>query len=245
MSACVLPHAEPEQAEVGLLCARHRRRLDMLTREIRALWCEIALVIDGSTPREGTPKTRHLKAAEAPAPVDLTLAAMRDPRTKLFKIAPTEVNPDGDLSEPLLTVPPVVASWAYRLRDERGLTQIDHRLLIRLNRPVAITPVTVPMRVPVSLVAQLDFLQRHNDWWAANPDVDDYHDELDELRRALKSATHDHSHAKFGVCDMPVPGRAKCGGDLLQENGSGVIRCSACGCRWVTPQEQARLAVRQ
>jgi hypothetical protein len=74
---CVLDGEIKRQAEVGYLCGWHRDRLDFLSSEIAILWCELALILDGSAPREWTEKTKHVKAAEAPAPLDLEAAVLR------------------------------------------------------------------------------------------------------------------------------------------------------------------------
>jgi hypothetical protein len=103
---CVLDHgSDRPQAVVGFLCGKHRRRLDMLTSDVNVLWCELALVLDGSAPREHHEQTRHTKAAEAPAPLDLGAVALRDPRSY------------GELP----SVASVVASWVLLLAEERPL----------------------------------------------------------------------------------------------------------------------------
>lgn len=263
---CVMPHGSDsdgtprfQRIAVGYLCQRHRDRMDTDTSEIATLWCELNLVIDGSAPREASPKTRHTKSAEAPAPLDLTAVALRDPRTHAARISATQRNPDGDQSEPLPAVPHIVASWVLLVADERPLTDA----------------------LPNGVVSQLALLARHHDWIAAQGWVDDYLLELAELRKALRQAVHDVTHERLGSCDLgieqPVPcacychvvGSASCtvdqgmsgkpgvkycgphsmtlvacGGSLIRENGSSVVRCSRCRQSWVTDQERARLALR-
>lgn len=208
---CPLPHGvdlngipRVEQADIGILCRRHRQRMDKLNEETAILWCELNLVIDGSLPREASEKTRHLKSPEAPAPCDLTAVSLRDPRSY------------GEIP----AVPHIVASWLLLVAEERPLT----------------------MTLPKGVVGQLDLLARHHDWMAGQDWVDDYLLELAELRKALAGAVRDRTHRKIGHCNLPVASGI-CGGVLLKENGTGVIKCVDCGAAWVTAQEQARLAV--
>lgn len=228
--ACVLDHGSDangsirKQADVGFLCGWHRGRMTTTTGHITQLWYDLAFIVEaGTAPKDETPKTRHLKSAEAPAPANLDVLALRDPRTHPARIA---VNPDipkheGDLSTPIPPVLTVVAGWLLCLAEERPLTA------------------TV---LPKSVVAQLALLERHHDWIAAQAWVDDYVAEMGELYRALRAAVRDQVTKRIGVCRLPVEGGV-CGGTLLEENGTGVIRCASCSARWVTPQEQARLAV--
>lgn len=264
---CVLYHGRHEDglprykhALSGMyLCQSHRERMDADTSEIAMLWCELNLVLDGCAPRDASPKTRHTKSAEAPAPLDLTAGALRDPRTMAVRIQPSAEHPDGDPSEPLPAVPHIVASWLLLLAEERPLTQ----------------------GLPRGVVAQVGLLARHHDWIAAQGWVDDYLLELAELRKALGQAVHDVSRQRIGTCDLGIEqpvqcdcychvhGSASCtidngasgqrgipycgphsvevvtcGGSLIRENGSSVIRCSKCRQTWATPQEQARLSLR-
>lgn len=222
MSGCILEHEKPTEVEIGHLCSYHRRRLDTDSREIGFLIVDTRRIFDGGAPSEGSPKTRHLKAASAPAPGDLVIMSLFDNRTAPARIAGSERNPEGDPSEPMPAVLEVVASWLQCFAEERPLTVL-----------------------PSAVIAQLDLMRRHHDWAAQQPWVDDYSRELAELRKALRLAVHDQPVTVYGRCDMPTTGATTCGGTLLQENGSGVIRCASCGKRWVTSQEQARLAVRQ
>lgn len=223
MSACVLRHGEREEAEFGLLCKRHRNQLDSDTREIADLIVDTQRILDGGAPAEESPKTRYLKQPEAPAPGNLGIMSLFDRRTAVARIPGTPQNPDGDQSEPMPAVFAVIASWVLLFADERPLTTI----------------------LPKSVLAQLELLRRHHQWACVQPWIDDYALELTELRRALKAAVNDHTHTACGTCDLPTADRARCGGVLLAENGTGVIRCTDCKSTWITPQERARLAVRQ
>lgn len=214
MSGCVLPHDEHTEADNGLLCRRHRRELDDLTSEIGLLVIDTCRIIDGGAPTEATPKTRHLKQPEAPAPGNLVIMALYDARTLTTRLA-------EDQSEPMIPVLHMVASWLLLVAEERPLTAT----------------------LPSSVLGQLDLLARHHDWLAAHDAVDDYWSEMREVRQHLRSAVNDRTHTRVGTCDLPIEG-GTCGGALLVANGSSVIRCSRCRSEWVTAQEQARLAVR-
>jgi hypothetical protein len=114
-----------------------------------------------------------------------------------------------------------VASWTLCVAEERPLSG----------------------DLPRSVLAQLALLARHGDWIAAQMWVDDLLGELAEVRKALRSAVHDRTHTRLGTCDLPAES-GPCGGALLVENGSSVIRCGRCRSEWATAQEQARLRVR-
>lgn len=233
MSECVLGHVEVgangaplrREAEVGLLCLWHRNRMTATVAEIRDLWFDLAFILEaGSAPKDETPKTRHLKSAEAPAPANLEALALRDPRSASRPIRPNPAIPlhEGDSSTPIPAVTFIVASWLLLVAEERPLTAA----------------------LPGSTTGQLALLIRHADWIAGQEWVDAYLDELGDLRQALKAAVRDHTHRYHGRCLLPVEGRqGPCGGLLLEENGTRVICCGDCHAQWVTPQELARLAV--
>jgi LSD1 subclass zinc finger protein len=229
---CIFTHGtgangEPldREAEVGRLCLMHRARLTSTVVDVRELWVDLAFIVEaGSAPKDEAPKTRHLKSAEAPAPANLEVLSLRDNRTRYARIPPSEADKDGDQSEPLPPVMAMVASWVQLVAEER--------------------PITSDL-LPQSTIAQLQLLQRHGDWIAGRDWVDDYLNEMGELRKALSAALRDHTHKRIGTCRLPAEGDAAglCGGPLMKENGSEVIRCSQCRAQWVTAQEQARLAI--
>lgn len=231
MTSCVLDHGENEHGpirqpvDIGLLCAWHRRRLTTTTRNIADLWLDLALLIEaGSAPKDETPKTRHLKSAEAPAPANLEALALYDRRSSPTRLPERWVKGryfEADNSTPIPPVTAIVAGWVLCLAEERPLTA------------------TV---LPGSVLAQLELLTLHHDWIAAQLWIDDYVTELTDVHKALKAAVRDHEAKLIGYCRLPVADRT-CGGQLLKENGSGVIRCTSCRESWVTPQQQAMLAV--
>jgi hypothetical protein len=234
---CVYDHEE--QAEVGYLCGWHRRRMTTLTRQIADYLADLVLIAEaGTAPRDDVPKTRHLKAAEAPAPADLTVLALLDARSAPARLTAERVHRRGLLlgerweycdvraADPSPPVPPVlaiVAGWLLCLAEERPLTATA---------------------LPQSVLAQLALLERHHDWIAAQPWVDAYMGEMDDQAKALKAALHDRTHKRIGRCPIErEDGSGPCGGALLEENGTAVVRCGQCRAKWVTTQELARLAV--
>lgn len=267
---CVLGHGlgangEPlnREAEHGLLCPHHRRSLDHLTRDVRDLWYDLTFILEAGTgPKDETPRTRHLKAAEAPAPANLEALALRDAATHGERLAgraychqcgdigygpPIQQAEsaaryaqwaanlhtvrtghrayvvDGDNSDPLPPVLSVVASWLLLVAEERPLTAD---------------------KLPQSVIAQLQLLDRHADWIAGQPWVDDYATELGDLRKALRLAVRDVTHHKIGRCRLPAEeGEGACGGTLIRENGAESVKCVQCGAQWTSPQELARLSL--
>lgn len=232
MSNCVLIHGRDEhgqpihrEAVVGFLCHAHRRRMDDTVHEIGELWTDLDLILEAnSAPKDETPKTRHLKAAEAPAPANLEALALRDHRSSSTVIPPNPKIPkhEGDPSTPIPPARFIVGSWLSVVAEERPLSST----------------------LPRSILAQLAILARHGDWIAAQPWVDDYLGELIDVRKALKAAVRDQVYRRVGQCPLFPEGQDQpCGGALLEENGSGVVKCADCRASWVTPQEQARLAI--
>lgn len=227
MTDCVAPHDEPERAlDELLLCPRHRRRIDADIAEIGLLIVDSMRIIDGGAPRDSGPQHKApKKRADPPAPGDVTLMALYDRRTAADRIKPRSAShrlgwSEGDNSEPMPAVLAVVASWLMLFADERPLTAT----------------------LPRSVLAQLDLLQRHHEWAAAQCWIDDYLLEMAELRKALAAAVHDVRFERRGRCNLPLDG-AVCGGTLLEENGTRAVVCNRCKARWVTDQELARLAI--
>lgn len=223
MTLCILHDGdERPEAVVGLLCKRHRRRMDDDVTEIGLLIIDSQRIVDGGAPRDanlGGGKGAK-KRADPPAPGDVTLMALYDSRTKAVRIAGSDADPLGDQSEPLPAVLAVVASWLLLLADERPLTAT----------------------LPSSVLAQLSLIQRHHDWMAGQEWVDDYLAEMAELRKAMVAVVHDRRFERRGSCRLPFEDKV-CGGTLLEENGTAVVYCTNCKARWVSDQELARLAV--
>lgn len=228
-SLCVLHDGDerPEAVPGLLLCRKHRRRMDDDVTEIGLLIVDSQRVTDGGVPSDPTPKTRRLKQPEAPAPGDLLLMAMYDPRTTATRLRPTPEalavgDKDGDQSEPLTNVLGEIADLVERLAEERRLSNL-----------------------PASVLAQLDLLKRHHDWIAAQDWCDEYLEQIATTKRGLAGALHDHRFIpRDKPCNLPAEnGEGTCGGKLLEENGTAVVVCVKCRARWVTGQELARLAL--
>lgn len=264
--ACVIGHEERTEALDGLLvCSYHRRRMDDHVTEIGLLIVDAQRIRDGGAPSDGGPKGKApKKRADPPAPGDVTLMVLFDPRSK--PSPPRQSYPrnwnatagrfESNGSEGLVDVLSIVSSWLLLLAEERPLTST----------------------LPHSVLAQLDLLKRHHEWIAAQLWVDDYLLELGEVRKALATAVRDHRFTRRGRCPLSVEEKAvcacychvngsatcnvnknkpgevpycgphefvarPCNGTLLEENGTAVVHCTGCKARWVTDQELARLAV--
>src|SRR5206468_9659540 len=143
-----------------------------------------------SAPRYATPKTRHLKNPEAPAPGDLTLMALFDARTHTQRLP-------GDQSEPMIPIAHTVGSWVLLLAEERPLSG----------------------ELPNSILGQLDLLARHGDWLAGREWIDDLLAELGEIRQHLRAAVHEPAASPVGRCpSQDADGRA-CDGPLWADKG--------------------------
>src|SRR5690242_6181099 len=112
MPLCPLPHGhgannEPLHAEAEprmLICLWHRNQLTRIVHDVRDLWVDLAFITEaGSAPKDETPKTRHMKAAEAPAPANLEALSLRDPRS-------ASARSTADQSQPIPSVPSIVSS---------------------------------------------------------------------------------------------------------------------------------------
>lgn len=240
---CVLPHDQPAETWIGLLCRRHRDRLDRDVDEIAALIIDASRIRDGGAPSEPGARGQHQKKrADPPPPGDVRLMAMFDKRTKFARLPPTEAEPEGDQTEPVLAVLNLIAANVLLLAEERPLTETRTRLVIRQNRIVGWHAYTAPMRLPQSALGQLALLRRHHDWIACQDWAEVYVDELTDMRKALASAVADHPVTRVGTCHLTI-GEDVCGGALLRENGSSAVTCRQCGASWVTAQQIARLAV--
>lgn len=207
------------EAEVGLLCRKHRRQIDNDLTEIGKLVIDSQWIVQGGITRAPSEAAvgggkGAKKRADPPAPGDVTLMALFDARTKAVRL-------NGDQSEPLPAVLSVVASWVLLVAEERPLTAA----------------------LPSSVLGQLDLLKRHGDWIAGQGWVDDLLLELAELRKALAGVVHDRRFFNLGQCDLPAED-GLCGGALLLENGSDTVRCARCRQTWTDPRERARLAWR-
>ena len=219
---CVLPHRDDAEVRApSLVCEWHRRALTRLTEQIREGWFDLALItVAGSAPKDAAPKTRRTKSASPPAPANLDVIVLRDPRTATAELR--QLLRDGhpaDLSRPASNVLAAVASWVLLVAEERPLSA----------------------KLPSSVIAQLDLLERHGDWISEQPWIDDYWAELGEIRNALKSALHDRASTKVGRCYLPTDDGKDCHGNLLRRNGELSVRCHRCDARWVTAAELARL----
>lgn len=231
--ACVLEHDERTEAEVGYLCDWHRRRMTGLTRRLSEHLSDVVFIAErGTAPKDEVPKTKRIKAAEAPAPADLDVLTLLDARTATWRVHRVYLAeelwpycdvPTADTSAPMANILAIVAGWVMCVAEERPLTAT---------------------KLPQSVLAQLDLLERHHDWIAGQAWVDDYMREMDEAGKALKAVLHDRTHTRIGWCPVErEDGAGACRGALLKENGSAVIKCVECEVSWVTAQDQARLSL--
>jgi hypothetical protein len=110
-------------ATEGLLCRKHSERLYYLIGDIVELWGDLDLIIEnGSAPKEGSPRTRHLKADSPPAPANLEVLSLRDSRS-------VQISPNDPPA-----VPAIIGSWFELLVEERPLTAAQPQMVAgRLN----------------------------------------------------------------------------------------------------------------
>jgi hypothetical protein len=226
---CALHHADLEaviargadpakagRAENGsIICRWHTRRIKFLLGEISSDWLDLALVlVAGTTPKEKSPHTGKVKGVAPPAPANLEALALRDTRSSSIRLV-------KDKSDPIPSVPSIVASWVLLVAEERPITG----------------------QLPGSVIGQIDLLDRCGEWIGRQDWIGDYWLELTDLRKALRLALHDKSHQWVGVCYLASDTEQACGGDLTRQNGSDTVACFRCKARWSTSNELARLWV--
>lgn len=244
MTLCILHAADNRpEATVGLLCGKHRAKMDKITAEVNMLWCELALIIDGSAPRESSMKQRPRKQPEAPAPLDLAAAALRDPRNGATVQS-------GDIP----SVMGVVSSWVLLVAEERPLTATLPSSVVAQLALLALHHDWIAAQTWVDdYVSELSELVKAlrlavNDREFVKVGTCDLPIQgpapCDCYCHANPSAscTITRSDVGCGPHEMIVVGT--CGGSLMRRNGSSVVECRDCGESWVTPQQQAYLAVR-
>lgn len=110
-SLCVLHHNKPATSTDGLLCAGHYSALREGLQDVLELFALVRLyLLPGSVVSDGS---KHTKAAEAPAPIRLDVAALSDRRNTAPLFA-------GDIPD----VPGILEDWAGWVVDERQLTPL-------------------------------------------------------------------------------------------------------------------------
>lgn len=237
---CILPHRDDRvhEQEIGLLCRWHRNRLDWVINEIRKLNEDLDQITEaGSAPKANTAKGRRLSNPSPPAPANLDVLVLRDPRSH------GDVDSPDDAQRQPWSVPYLTEVYCYRVRDERNLTRVVLRQVLHRDRVLEV-PTTVKADVPRSVVGRLDMLLRHHDWIAAQDWVDDYLTEMTELKRAMATALRDNTHRFMGRCYLIGATGEACGGDLLQENGSLFVTCRRDrGHTWRSARELAALEI--
>jgi hypothetical protein len=265
---CVIGH-RPHTAQPGLhTCEWHRQALGRLLREIE----------DEATDLEARPSMSvnwnrsggRLASERSPARDDVI--AMLDPRTKLWTRdeqptytlpQPKSVGPwclmcshdsctawragrprdlhddEADArSDRVMSALGTLHSWARMVREDRALAQPEH----------------------VTITGERDLLTRQLDWIAAQPWVDEFHDELTALARLLKRANGHRPERPLTRCVLPTDD-GLCGGNVwVQEADAHAWRvlpdrcerqpvsvhdgpaiCDRCGASWITPEDKARL----
>lgn len=223
MSLCIVAehgrgaNNEPlhREAEYGHLCVMHRQRMGSVLNDIRDLWTDLAFIVEaGAAPKDDSPRGKRTKASEAPAPANLEVLSLRDPRS-----APARIN--GDQSQPIPSVVATIAGWVMVVAEER--------------------PITVTL--PANVYGQIGLLVRHGDWIAGQDWVDAFISEMDDLRKALRHTVRDREYRAVGRCPVIGDDGEPCTGKLLERNGADTIKCSVCDACWTTPPERARLSV--
>jgi hypothetical protein len=244
---CVLPHRDQpgETQPPSLVCGWHERAVGRKLGELENDWLDLDLIEEpGTAPRrDEAGKGRRLKKPYPPAPANLDVLVLRDPRTKIQRI-PT-LQRDGkpsDMSEPVINPVASMRDLAEMVRDGRPLTQTITRDRVIAGRTVPVSR-TIPAALPAGIIGCIDLLRRHTNWICEQDFVDVFWDELNAVHRAVRAALNDQANRFIGRCYLEADGdpTQKCAGNLLRPNGSLSVKCHRCGAAWVTAAQLARL----
>lgn len=219
---CVMPHGwdasgtpKPVLAYTGLLCKGHRHRLDDVSLEIELLIFDLLRCREaGSTPEQPGGRKEHRKIDDAP-PVPVNLDWVVLMDLRTGSTLLVSDNP--------VSIPRILDAFLQRVPFDADLPTVARRRQV---------------------LGRLEVLRARHDWIANQTWVDEYSDALVGIRDQLRQAVRDHEHRPIGTCDTPDRNGVYCRGTLLCENGTGIVRCTACRSVWATPQELARLSVR-
>jgi len=224
---CVLDHGtdnegNPTHAEVatGRLCKPHRKRLDTITTDIHDLLFDLPHITEaGTAPKDSTPKGKHTKNPYPPAPANLDVIALLDTRGKSTARDYWVKQDNGQWKMEGSKITPVLNVIAYWVAAVAQMRDIDRTHL------------------PKSAAGQLDWLRRHHDWIATQTAVETYLHSIENVRKELRTTLHDYQTDMNDRCPH-------CNSSLHAKGNRGAVECRyGCGAQWVTPQEQARLAL--
>lgn len=262
---CVIG-AKPHQADVGYLCERHFQQLGHMLRDIEdeAIQLEVRPTLAVSYDQSSG------GLASEQSPIRITAKALRDPRRG------TGVTRGRDLDELAWDSTPsaleTLHSRARTVREERHMSVPTVTVILdRDKRPEGLAGpicarfcghdscgpwITDTVLAPATLSGERDLLTRQLPWIAAQPWVDEFHDELRSLLSALRRANNTVQRS-VGVCESLQPDGSMCDGDVWDvlirpdgsiERGSGHagrddepgFRCGKCRRVW-TGTEAVRL----
>ncbi len=174
------------RADTGLLCGRHRRDLDRWAEEIADGWFTLAMMVEPG--RAGRSGGGSLKRVDAPVPIDLVVAALRDHRNSTARLT----RDTGDIP----SVPGVVASWLLLVDAQMPLRHVGW--VFHPDPAIPPSPRVVrPLgpRLPSSMLAQLKLLVRSHDWMAGQEWVVQYWHQLRQVHDAIMAKTEARTFA--------------------------------------------------
>ncbi len=230
---CVLG-SRPHRADPGLLlCAAH---LDRLANTLRTIEDEaIHLETRPSMAIRYDHGGGGLASERSPARIDALVLRDRRRGTGI----PRSGEPDVWGYDETPSVLETLHSWARVVREERDL-----------GVPASVT-----------ITGERDTLSRHLSWAAAQPWIDEMHDDLRKLAAHLKRVNGTQPDRPVGRCYLPVESYAggqpngsvrldgTCNGPVWVDDAAGHAHCGACRSTWDGPQlallkhalDQARL----
>lgn len=166
-----------------------------------------------AVPGGGQGQGRRAPGYGSKPPVNMTVAALRDPRTR-----PVEL---GEAHSPVN----LFVSWGRWLREARGQNELQYGEVG--------DDINVLMIERVYLLAALDWITRQ-DW------VTTFAGQLRVVVRQLRSATGDPNPRPCGWCTASYPDGTPCGHPLFPPSEGKDIRCGACSSTY-DPIAQIRL----
>lgn len=215
---CVLRHKEPAEATHGRVCAHHSQALREALQDVIELFALSRLfLLPGSIISDGS---KHTKAAEAPAPIRLEVAALSDRRNPAT--VPMSFAANYDWAKNLLVnngpdipdIPGTLEDWAGWVTDERELT---------------------PLAKGWTITQSVQRLHAHLAWITAQELVVEFEESLRDMRRALAHAAGEKPAEPVGRCPSLDGDGRMCNGPLWPRRDVMAVDCGRCARHYDEP----------
>lgn len=197
----------PVPPKEGLLCGRCAGRLEGWLTDV----LDDTLRLDARRLQAGTleGKGKHQKATGSPALVRLDVVALVDPRTTSVVTEDAEDYPENSEDQAVIAIPSRVCSWARLFAEDHDLES------------------------PTEMMAQAVSLLRA--WWdtlVTESWVDDFYNDMEQIRRLLNNAHMVERPVPIGHCLSVYEVNGKmvaCERPIYSQPNDKVVKCGRCG----------------